>query len=296
MTRSLGRLAKVGELDIATRLRLENDAICMGLPVAPTGSIELRDAGTNDKRIEVTQDGSNSGTFVVRNEGTVYSKSSINPSFQNNATPAACTLGLSSQQWQGVYSTAYHFPDGTTQTTAAGAGATPGMVLDAVYTIPSGPGFVTPDLVTAGALGEVGKWKIVVSNLETDALVGFNYFFTRAGGAQLDGTQNGQNWSNGMLATNSAVTYPGLPIEMNESVDSVRPGTRNQLEIDIQQKTGDAGFATSRFSYTNTTGLFRVATRNFQTNPSQDIAGFNIRGTGPSNMQGTIYVYKYSSV
>ena len=82
MTRSLGRLAKVGQLDLATRLRLENDAICMGLPVAPAGSISLKEAGTNDKRIEVTQDGSNSGTFVVRNEGTVYSKSSINPSFQ----------------------------------------------------------------------------------------------------------------------------------------------------------------------------------------------------------------------
>ena len=187
--------------------------------------------------------------------------------------------------------------DGTFQTTAAvGGGATPGMEMVASYVIPSAPGFNPPDLITAGAVGEVGKWKIVVSNLKTDALVGMNFFYTQAGGGQLDGQQNGFDWSNGMASTNSGVTYPGLPIELQETVDSVAPGLHNQLEIDICQKTGDAGTATSNFSYTNTTGQFRKATRNFQTQPSRDIAGFSIRGTGMSNMEGTIYVYKYSSV
>ena len=268
----------------------------MGLPVAPTGSIELRDAGTNDKRIEVTQDGSNAGTFVVRNEGTVYSKSSINPSFQNNATPAACTLGLSSQQWQGVYSTAYHFPDGTIQTTAAVGGATPGMVLESVNVIPASTLFQTGDIFVAGPLGEVGKWKIVVPNLVSDNNVGLNFFFQRPGGAQLNGEVSGIDYSASTFLTQGPVTFPGAPIQLQEVADSVSIGNHCQLEIDIIQKAGDYGSAAMKFTYLNDAGRSRCATRNYYTVPAQNMAGFYIRGTSAANLQGTIYTYKYSSV
>ncbi len=81
MTRSLGKLARVDHLDVASKLKFTTGAECMGLPVASTGSIELKDANISAKRIEVTQDGSTEGRFVVMNNGTVYSKSQINPSF-----------------------------------------------------------------------------------------------------------------------------------------------------------------------------------------------------------------------
>tara|TARA_R110000765_G_scaffold20345_3_gene52874 strand:- start:485 stop:1309 length:825 start_codon:yes stop_codon:yes gene_type:complete len=274
MTRAIGLVCRAGERIIVPELGKEH----------PSGRVHKVYLGGNTSDTDVVLDlKKTNGTdgFRMLQAGTMYC-SSIEPMTTNSQIGS----GL---PFQDIRTKKLTFDDGTFMTSAGG------MSLVATYVIPSGPGFVTPDLITAGALGEVGRWKIVVSNIKTDALVGFNTFYTQAGGQQLDGQQNGYNWSNGMAATNSAVTYPGLPIELNESVDSVLPNLHNQLEIDITQKTGDAGFATSKFAYTNTTGQFRVATRHFQTQPSRDIAGFNIRGSGPSNMQGTIYVYKYSS-
>ena len=274
MTRAIGLVCRAGERIIVPELGKEH----------PSGRVQKIYSGGNtadtDEVLTVMKTNGTIGHRMLQ-AGTTYN-SAIEPMTANSRIGAGLPFA-------DIRTKKLTFDDGTFMTSAGG------MSLVATYVIPSGPGFVTPDLITAGALGEVGRWKIVVSNIKTDALVGFNTFYTQAGGAQLDGQQNGYNWSNGMSAVNSAVTYPGLPIELNESVDSVLPNLHNQLEIDITQKTGDAGFATSKFAYTNTTGQFRVATRHFQTQPSRDIAGFNIRGTGPSNMQGTIYVYKYSS-
>ena len=281
MSRSIGKTAVCGDTLITPKIGTDHPAHRTNLVL--TGG----NSGDGD---EVFQTKNNAGAKSHRmlQSGVMYCQA-IEPLVPSSKIGA----GL---PFEDVRTQKVTWSDGTFQTTAATGGATPGMSLVATYVIPLGPGFVTPDLITAGALGEVGKWKIVVANLRTDTLVGMNFFYTRAGGAQLDGQQNGFNWSNGTASTNSAVTYPSLPIQLQESVDSVFPGLHNQLEIDIIQKTGDAGTATSNFSYTNTTGQFRKATRNFQTQPSRDITGFNIRGTASSNMQGTIYVYKYSSV
>ena len=277
MTRAIGLVCRAGERIITPELGKEH----------PSGRVQkVYSGGNSTDGVDVMTVMNSGGTITHRllQSGVGYYQA-IEP------LQATSKIGAG-LPFDDIRTKKLTFDDGTSMTTAGGGA---GMSLVATYVIPSGPGFVTPDLITAGALGEVGKWKIVVSNLKTDALVGMNFFYTQAGGGQLDGQQNGYNWSNGNPAINSAVTYPGLPIELQESVDSVLPGIHNQLEIDITQKTGDAGFATSKFSYTNTTNQFRVATRNFQTQPSRDIAGFNIRGTGMSNMQGTIYVYKYSS-
>jgi len=186
--------------------------------------------------------------------------------------------------------------DGTFQTTAAAGGVTPGMALDSVTVIPNGSLFQTGDLFVAGAVGEVGRWKIICNNLLCDNNVGLNFFFQRAGGAQLDGEVTGIDYGVPTLLTQGPVTFPGAPIQLQEVADSVSPGNHMQLEVDVWQKAGDFGCATTRLGYISDTGRARTATRNFTTIPAQDMAGFYIRGTGASNFQGTVYVYKYSSV
>ena len=185
--------------------------------------------------------------------------------------------------------------DGTFQTTAAAGGATPGLSMVGVNTIPAGPALDSGDIVVAGALGEVGRWKIVVPNLVSDGAVGWNFWMTRAGGAQLAGGCSGIEYDSSPpgFITPFNVTFPTAPIPI--TLDPVAIGQHSQLEIDVTQKAGDYGSVAIRYCYFSASGRFRTTTRNFQSIPPNDMAGFYIRPAAGANLQGTVYVYKYSS-
>ena len=186
--------------------------------------------------------------------------------------------------------------DGTFQTTAAGGGgATPGLSMVGVNTIASAPAFVSGDLFTAGALGEVGRWKVVMPNFVCTDPATFGLFMTQAGGSQLTGTATGIDYD----ATPPAflaplnIVFPATNIPL--TIDAIAPGTHSQLELDITQKAGDYGSVAIRYCYFSDSGRSRTITRNFQTVPPRDMSGFYIRMSS-GTCQGTIYTYKYSSV
>ena len=185
--------------------------------------------------------------------------------------------------------------DGTFQTTAAVGGATPGLEMVGVNTIAPAPAFTSGDIFTAGALGEVGRWKVVVPNFVCSDPATFGMFMTRVGGAQLDGTMTGIDYDSTPPAFVPPlnVVFPGVNISL--TIDPIAPATHSQLEIDITQKTGDYGSVAIRYCYFSDSGRFRTVTRNFQTIPPNDMSGFYIRPSA-GTCQGTIYVYKYSSV
>ena len=173
---------------------------------------------------------------------------------------------------------------------------TPGMVLfDKTAILPSNP-FATGDVIIPQTSGQCGRWKIVVPDMIVSTAVGLTFFMTRPGGAQIDGEQNGAEWSAGAFLTQGPVTFPGTPIFITQVGDTVRPGAICELEIDIIQLQGAQGSATINFTYQNAGARFRRTTRHFQSNPARDMAGFYIRPTGAGTVGGTIFTYKYSSV
>ena len=173
---------------------------------------------------------------------------------------------------------------------------TPGMVLfNKTSVAPSNP-FATGDVIIPSPAGECGRWKIVVPDMKISTAVGLQFFMTRPGGAQVDGEQNGAEWSAGAFLPQSPVIFPANPIFITELGDTVRPGAICELEIDIIQFQNTQGSATINFNYQNAGGRFRRTTRNFQTNPPRDMAGFYIRPTGAGIVGATIFTYKYSSI
>tara|TARA_R110000851_G_scaffold61785_4_gene142291 strand:+ start:4548 stop:5393 length:846 start_codon:yes stop_codon:yes gene_type:complete len=187
------------------------------------------------------------------------------------------------------------FGDGTSQTTAAISGATPGMTMTGADSIAPSPAMVSGDIITAGALGEVGRWKVVVPNFVCSAAATFGMFMTQIGGGQLNGTTTGIDYDSSPPAFLAPlnVVFPGVNIPL--TIDPIAAGTHSQLEIDITQKTGDYGSVAIRYCYFSDSGRFRTITRNFQTIPPRDMAGFYIRPSA-GTCEGTIFTYKYSSV
>ena len=187
------------------------------------------------------------------------------------------------------------FGDGTSQTTAAISGATPGMTMTGADSIAPSPAMVSGDIITAGALGEVGRWKVVVPNFVCSAAATFGMFMTQIGGGQLNGTTTGIDYDSSPPAFLAPlnVVFPGVNIPL--TIDPIAAGTHSQLEIDITQKTGDYGSVAIRCCYFSDSGRFRTITRNFQTIPPRDMAGFYIRPSA-GTCEGTIFTYKYSSV
>ena len=186
------------------------------------------------------------------------------------------------------------FGDGTSMTTAPAAGVTPGLTMVGVNIIASAPAFVSGDIFTAGGLGQVGRWKVVVPNFVCADPATFGLFMTRAGGSQLNGTMTGINYDTSPPAFVAPlpIVFPGVNVSL--TIDPIAPGTHSQLELDITQKAGDYGSVAIRYCYFSDSGRFRTITRNFQTIPPQDMAGFYIRMSS-GTCQGTIYTYKYSS-
>lgn len=116
MTRSLGQIASGHVLDVRKELHLRPDAELNTSRVAGTGKVTLKD-GTH-RRVEIL-DGTSSPSFSVWQAGTLYTKSKLLPNYTDNPSPSGCSVGEPAHFWQGVYANAYHFPDGTQQTTAA---------------------------------------------------------------------------------------------------------------------------------------------------------------------------------
>ena len=169
----------------------------------------------------------------------------------------------------------------------------PGMYLSSVNTIPSGPAITSGDLTSWGALGEIGKWKIVMPNIKTSGIVGLTFWMTRPGGAYLAGEVNGIDYSAGGFIAQAPVSHPTQPIILCEAGDAITPGEDCQLEIDIIQKENMRGTCAISFTYFNAGGRFRKTLRNFQTSPASNMAGFYIRPGGASTLEGTIFTYRY---
>ena len=274
-----------------------NEAVCGGRLLVPvigtdqpsyrTNKVYLGGNPANPDVVLDVKDVSGNTTHLMLQAGTTYN-SAIEPMTATSRIGA----GL---PFDDIRTKKLTWDDGTFQTTAAVGGATPGLAMVGVNTIAPAPSFVSGDLVTAGALGEVGRWKIVVPNFVCSDPATFGMFMTRAGGAQLAGTTTGINYDTtppDFLAPLNVV-FPGVNIPL--TIDPVAPATHSQLEIDICQKSGDYGSVAIRYCYFSDSGRFRTVTRNFQTIPPNDMSGFYIRPSA-GTCQGTIYVYKYSSV
>jgi len=281
MTRLIGKEARCGERIIVPEIGKDH-------PAHRTNKLHL---GGNSADTDVVVDLKNNGgatTHLMLQAGTMYC-SAIEPMLATSRIGA----GL---PFDDVRTKKLTWDDGTFQTTAAvGGGATPGLEMVAVNTIAPAPAFVSGDIFTAGAVGEVGRWKVVVPNLVFSDPATFGMFMTQLGGGQLSGTTTGINYDTvppDFLAPLSVV-FPGVNISL--TIDPISPGTHSQLEIDITQKTGDYGSVAIRYCYFSDSGRFRTITRNFQTIPPRDMAGFYIRPSA-GTVEGTIYTYKYSSV
>ena len=281
MSRAIGREAVCGERLIAPEIGIDTKS-------QRTNKVYL---GGNSADTDVVFDMKNNGgvqTYRMLQAGTSYN-SAIEPMTATSRIGA----GL---PFEDVRTQKVTWSDGTFQTTAAGAGATPGLSMVGVTTIPAGPAIDTGDIITAGALGEVGRWKIVVPNLVSDAAVDLNFWMTRTGGTQLPGGASGIEYdaSPPGFLTPFNVAFPGSPIPL--TLDPVAVATHGQLEIDVCQKTGDYGSVSLTYNYFSASGRSRTCVRNFQSIPPSDMTGFYIRPAAAANIQATIYVYKYSSV
>ncbi len=284
MARSLGKYARVEVLDILGRLRFEDDAEVDGLPISSVGSITLKDAGTNDKRIEVTQDGSSTGTFVVRNAGTVYSKDSINPSFVDNPTPSNCTLGNAGQLWQGVYSTSYNFPDGSQQTSAALPSAQ-----TVVYenTSPSVPSWTENPVLT----DPTKHYKIILRNVRIAATGTLEMNFYSSSGNIINGDTCWTDYRTGAFG-NTAIVPGSQSIFLHEAAETLGGGQIALVEIDFYQRTGSRANICINTTYGNGTGRPCRRSQVYGTNGTQ-ATGINLRSSG-GNVGGDIQVIQYA--
>ena len=260
MTRLIGKEARCGERLIVPEIGKDH-------PAHRTNKLHL---GGNSADTDVVVDLKNNGgttTHLMLQAGTMYC-SAIEPMVATSRIGA----GL---PFDDIRTKKITWDDGTFQTTAAvGGGATPGLEMIGVNVINPAPAMVSGDIFTAGGLGEVGRYKVVVPNFVCSAPATFGMFMTQLGGGQLSGTATGINYDTtppDFLAPVNVV-FPGVNISL--TIDPIAAGTHSQLEIDITQKT---------------------ITRNFQTIPPRDMAGFYIRPSA-GTCQGTIYTYKYSSV
>ena len=282
MSQSLGSTARVGQQFIAPELGSSdepNRILRQGGHPGVSGDLEIVHQVKNhlgNDSLRLLQ----AGTFYIDDIEPMNASSRIG-------------AGL---PFQDIRANTFEFGDGTTQTTAAISGATPGMTMVGVTTIPAGSAINTGDIITAGALGEVGRWKIVVPNLVSDAAVDLNFWMTRTGGTQLPGGASGIEYdaSPPGFLTPFNVAFPGSPIPL--TLDPVAIATHGQLEIDVCQKTGDYGSVSLTYNYFSASGRSRTCVRNFQSIPPSDMTGFYIRPAAAANIQATIYVYKYSSV
>ena len=280
MTRAIGLVCRAGERIIVPELGKEH----------PSGRVQkIHSGGSTSDLDDVLTVMNNSGTITHRmlQAGTTYN-SAIEPMIATSKIGA----GL---PFDDVRTNKLTFGDGTFQTTAATGGVgSYGMTLDSVNTVAPAPALVSGDLFVVGGPGEVGRWKVVVPNLVFSAAATFGMFMTQVGGGQLAGTTTGINYDTtppDFLAPLNIV-FPGVGLPL--TIDPIAAGAHSQLELDITQKTGDYGSVAIRYCYFSNSGRFRTCTRNFQTIPPRDMAGFYIRPSA-GTCQGTIYTYKYSS-
>ena len=281
MSQSIGNTARVGKVFIAPELGSSdepNKILRQGGHPGASGDLEI---------VHQVKNHLGNDSLRLLQAGTLYIDD-IEPMQAGSKIGA----GL---PFNNIRTTTLTFGDGTSQTTAAISGATPGMTMVGADSIAPSPAFVSGDIITAGALGEVGRWKIVVPNFVCSAAATFGMFMTQVGGGQLNGTATGINYDTtppGFIAPQNVV-FPGVNIPL--TIDPIAAGTHSQLEIDITQKTGDYGSVAIRYCYFSDSGRFRTITRNFQTIPPRDMAGFYIRPSA-GTCEGTIFTYKYSSV
>ena len=281
MSQSLGSTARVGQQFIAPELGSSdepNRILRQGGHPGVSGDLEI---------VHQVKNHLGNDSLRLLQAGTLY----IDDIEPMNAS-SRIGAGL---PFNDIRANTFEFGDGTTQTTAAISGGTPGLSMVGADSIAPSPAFVSGDIVTAGALGEVGRWKVVVPNFVCSAAATFGMFMTQAGGGQLSGTTTGINYDTtppDFLAPLNVV-FPGVNIPL--TIDAVAAGTHSQLELDITQKTGDYGSVAIRYCYFSDSGRFRTVTRNFQTIPPRDIRGFYIRPSA-GTCEGTIFTYKYSSV
>ena len=280
MTRSIGKIVSAGERILVPEIGYDN-------PVHRTNKVYLGGTSSDTDVVLDLKNAVGATSHLMLQSGAMYC-AAIEPMQATSKIGA----GL---PFDDIRTKKITWDDGTFQTTAAGGGATPGLEMVGANTIAPAPAFVSGDIFTAGAVGEVGRWKVVVPNFVCSDPATFGLFMTRAGGAQLNGTTTGIDYDSvppAFLAPLNVV-FPGVSIPL--TIDPIKSGTHSQLEIDITQKAGDYGSVAIRFCYFSDSGRFRTVTRNFQTIPPQDMAGFYIRMSS-GTCQGTIYTYKYSSV
>mgnify|MGYP003629883757 CR=1 FL=1 len=281
MSQSIGNTARVGKVFIAPELGSSdepNKILRQGGHPGVSGDLEI---------VHQVKNHLGNDSLRLLQAGTLYIDD-IEPMQAGSQIGAGLPFNK-------IRTNTLQFGDGTTQTTAATSGATPGLEMVGANSIAPAPSLVSGDLFTAGALGEVGRWKVVVPNLVFSAAATFGLFMTQVGGGQLSGTATGINYDTvppGFLNPIN-VAFPGVNIPL--TIDPIAAGTHSQLEIDITQKTGDYGSVAIRYCYFSDSGRFRTTTRNFQTIPPRDMAGFYIRPSA-GTCQATIYTYKYSSV
>ena len=157
MSQSLGSTARVGQQFIAPELGSSdepNRILRQGGHPTVAGDTEI---------VHVVKNHLGNDSFRLLQAGTCYIDD-IEPMVPGSQIGA----GL---PFNNIRTNTLTFGDGTSQTTAAISGATPGMVLDSVNTIAPSSAFISGDIITAGALGQVGRWKVVIPNLVSSFLV-----------------------------------------------------------------------------------------------------------------------------
>lgn len=284
MARSLGRHGRVEVLDILDKLRFEDDAEVADLPIASTGKITLKDANTSAKRIEVTQDGSSEGRFVVMNDGDVYSKGKLNPSFVDNNNPNNCTVGNPGQLWRGVYSTVYHFSDGSQQTSAALPSAQT-VVYENSQT-PVASWTENPILTDA-----TKHYKIILRNVRIAATGTLEMNFYSGTGNIINGDTCWTDYRTGAFG-NTPIIPGSQSIFLHEAAETFGGGQIALIEIDFYQRTGSRANICINTTYGNGTGRPCRRSQVYGTNGTQ-ATGINLRSSG-GDVGGDIQVIQYA--